>query len=158
MVTNRCPAAAETFPYQNCRNVTKVQRIFQAAYPKWHDGDALACRIGDTITVMNTREDEDVTESYAVPWTTGWLTKLTGKIGPQAYLLGKLEDQGRRLWLQANTEYLDRDTVLTVACTRKPDYQIEPSSAAKEIRWDEAAKTLNLRLSHQSGAVEIRVK
>jgi hypothetical protein len=45
-----------------------------------------------------------------------------------------------------------------LVCSRKPEWQIKPLSAAKEARWDETAKTLHLRLSHQQGAVEVRVK
>lgn len=145
-------------PVSELQSVARVKEVFNAAYPQWYDGDALVCRIGDTLTIQNSRENEDVTESYSVPLTTGWLTKLTGKIAPHSYLVGKLEDQGRRFWFQTNTEYPDRDTVLSITCTRKPDCQIEPESAAKESRWDDATKTLNLRLSHQQGAVEINIK
>ena len=48
--------------------------------------------------------------------------------------------------------------VLTIRCSRKPEWQIEPPAAANETRWDEAAKTLSLRLTHQHGAVEVTVK
>ena len=74
------------------------------------------------------------------------------------YVIGKLEDEFGRLWLQANTEYHDRDTVLSITCTRKPDWRIEPAAAAKEAQWDEAAKTLNLFLTHQQGTVEVEVR
>jgi hypothetical protein len=136
----------------------RVKELFAAAYPAWYDGDALVCRVGDTLTIQNSRENEDVTESYSVPLTSGRLTRLAGKIAPHSYLVGKLEDQGRRLWLQTNTEYPDRDTVLAIDCSRKPEWQIEPPAAANETRWDEAAKILSLRLTHQQGAVEVTVR
>jgi hypothetical protein len=150
--------ALKCIPVSELQDVVRAKDIFNAAYPKWYDGDALVCRIGDTLTIQNSHENEDVTESYSVPLTSGWLTKLTGQIAPHSYLVAKLEDQGKRLWFQTNTEYPDRDTVLSIICARKPDWQIEPVSVAKEARWDEAAKTLSLYLSHQKGAVEVWIK
>jgi hypothetical protein len=150
--------ALKCIPVSELQDVVRAKDIFNAAYPKWYDGDALVCRIGDTLTIQNSHENEDVTESYSVPLTSGWLTKLTGQIAPHSYLVAKLEDQGKRLWVQTNTEYPDRDTVLSIICARKPDWQIEPVSVAKEARWDEAAKTLSLYLSHQKGAVEVWIK
>ena len=86
------------------------------------------------------------------------MRKLTGKISPHSFLIGKLEDQGRRFWFQTNTEYPDREMVLALACGRRPQWQIEPPSAAKEARWDESTQTLNLRLTHQQGPAEVTVK
>jgi hypothetical protein len=127
----------KNIPVSELQDVATVKRTFDAAYPQWYQGDALVCRIGNTITVQNTRENEDVTESYAIPLNAGLLTTLAGKIGPHAYLVGKIEDQGRRLWLQANTEYPERDTELSITCTRQPACHVEPKAAAKETRWDE---------------------
>jgi len=149
---------AKNLPVSELQDVAKVKQVFDAAYPKWYQGDALVCLVGDTLTVLNSNENEDVTESYAVPLKRGWLQDISGKVGPHAYLVGKFEDQNRRLWLQANTEYPERDTELSITCSRKPEWQIEPASAAKEARWDEAAKSLRLRLSHEQGAVEVTVK
>lgn len=81
------------------------------AYPQWYDGDALACRVGDALAIPNSRENEDVTESYSIPLTAGWLRKRTGKISPHSFLIGKLEDQGRQFWFQTNSEYPDRESI-----------------------------------------------
>jgi hypothetical protein len=35
---------------------------------------------------------------------------------------------------------------------------IEPPSAAQQNAWDAATKTLKLRLSHQTGAVEVTLQ
>ena len=140
------------------QDLGRVTEVFGAAYPRWYEGEALVCRIGDTLTVQNSHENEDITESFAVPLTTGWLTRLSGTVGPHAYVMGKCEDQGRRLWLQANTEYPDRETVLNIGCARRPELQVRPPAAGKAARWDEAAKILSLHLGHQQGAVEVTVE
>ena len=72
--------------------------------------------------------------------------------------IGKLAGAGRGLWLQANTEYPDRDTELALTCDRKPEWRIEPAAAAKTARGDETTRTLNLRLAHRDGAVEVELK
>ena len=150
--------AVKNLPVSQLQDTAQVKKVFDAAYSKWYEGDALVCLVGDTLTVLNSNENEDVTESYSVPLKRGWLANLSGKVGPHAYLVGKFEDRSRRLWLQANTDYPERDTELSITCERKPEWQIEPASAAKEARWDEAAKCLKLRLSHRDGAVEVTVK
>jgi hypothetical protein len=150
--------ALRCVPVSELQEVARVKAIFNAAYPPWYDGDALVCRIGDTLTIQNSRENEDVTESYSIPLTAGWLRSLTGQIGPHSFLIGKLEDQGRQFWFQTNSEYADREMILSLACGRRPQWQIEPPSAATEARWDESTQTLNLRLTHRQGAAEVTVK
>ncbi len=114
--------------------------------------------MGHTITVLNSRENEDVTESFSIPCLALGVENFAGRVGPHAYIVAKIEDRGDRLWLQANSEYPERDTVLALTCPREPGWQIEPPSAIREGRWDDATKTLHLRLSHRQGAVELEVK
>lgn len=144
-------------PVSQLQDVARVKDIFATAYPQWYEGDALVCRVGDTLTIQNSHENEDVSESYSVPLTAGWLTKLTGKIAPHSYLVGKKEDGGHRFWLQANTEYPDRDTELTLTCTGQPKVVVVPPEAAKVSKWDAVTATLTLQLSHKDGAVEVEV-
>jgi acyl-CoA thioesterase-1 len=111
--------------------------------------------VGDTLTVLNTNENLDVTERYAVPLLgRGSFQQIAGRIGPHAYVIGKFENRNRRLWLQANTEYPDRDTELTVSFKSHPKVTVTPASAARVNRWDPATKTLTLALAHAEGAVE----
>lgn len=60
-------------------------------------------------------------------------------------------------WPRENTKSSIRDLVVNITCPHKPGWQIEPSSAAKEARWDEQSKTLSLCVSHRQGAVEVTV-
>ncbi len=140
------------------QDVAKVRDLFNAAYPASCEGDAFVTRVGHTITVLNSRENEDVTESFSIPCLALGVENFAGRVGPHAYIVAKIEDRGDRLWLQANSEYPERDTVLALTCPREPGWQIEPPSAIREGRWDDATKTLHLRLSHRQGAVELEVK
>lgn len=148
----------KNLPVSQLQNVADVKRIFDATYPAWYEGDALVMRAGDTVTVQNSRENEDVPESFSVPLCAQGIKNIAGKIQPHSYMMMKLEDQGQKLWLQANTEYPERDSVLSIACDRKPEWTILPAAASKAAIWDEANKTLNLRLGHQQGAVEVGLK
>lgn len=141
-------------PVSQLQDVAKVRQVFDAAYAPSSSGEAFVCRVADTIVVMNSRENEDVTESFTMPLDGS--TTLAGKLGTHAYLVGKLTASS--LWLQINGEYPNRETELTLTFSRKPQWRIEPASAIKDERWDEAMKILKLRLSHQQGAVEIEAK
>lgn len=148
--------SVKNVPVSQLQNVAKVKQLFDAAYPPSGSGDAFACRVGDTLVVMNSRENEDVTESFSIPLADGCVATLSGKLAPHAYLVGKFTPRG--LWLQTNGEYADRATELMLTCSRKPQWQIVPASAATQVRWDESSKSLALRLSHEPGAVEVEVK
>ncbi|MBI4625470.1 MAG: hypothetical protein HY736_19895 [Verrucomicrobia bacterium] len=145
-------------PVSQLQTTARVKEIFDAAYAPWYEGDAFVSRAGDAITVLNSRENEDVTESYSVPLGGGTLQSLAGKVGPHAYLVAKIEDNGRRLWLQANTEYAERDTELVITCVHRPEWKILPAAAAKQATWDEATRRLTLRLGHAQGAAEVTLK
>lgn len=145
-------------PVSDLQDVASVKKAFDVAYPAWYDGEALVCRVGDTLTIQNSRENEDVTESFSVPLANSRVAKLSGKISPHSYIVGRLEDGCRRLWLQANTEYPERETAVSVFCREKPKWRIEPAGAAKEAAWDATGKTLRLRLSHADGAVQVELE
>jgi acyl-CoA thioesterase-1 len=149
----------ELLPLSQLQDPAAVKIRFDAVYPAWYDGDALVNLAGDTLTVLNTNENLDVTERYAVPLPgRGNFQKLAGRIGPHAYVIGKFENRNRRLWLQANTEYPDRDTELMIGFATHPKVTVTPASAARVNRWDPATKTLTLALAHTEGAVEAVVE
>lgn len=142
-------------PLSELQDMARVRATFDAAYPKSYEGDALVCRVGNTLTVLNSRENEDVTESFAVPLSAGPLTGLSGRIPPHAYIVAKL---GTSIWLQANGEYPERAIDLAVGCARKPVWRSEPAAAMQAADWDETARTLKLRLTTAAGAVEVHLE
>lgn len=105
--------------------------------------------------MLNSRENENVTESLSLPLGAGPLRALSGRVGPHAYVLGKIEGSGQRLWLQANTEYPERDTEMALTAPRPPALKVTPAAALKNSSWDESRKALTVRLSHAAGAVEV---
>ncbi|MCL4203024.1 MAG: hypothetical protein KJ000_11025 [Pirellulaceae bacterium] len=139
------------------QDVTTVRQTFDAAYPNRYDGGALVTLVGDTLTVLNTHENQDADEAFSVPLNRGRFAAISGAIGPHAYLVGKIENGGRRLWLQTNAEYPDRTMTLTVRCQDKPAWRVEPAAAADCV-WNETAQTLMLRVVHAQGAVEVTVE
>jgi hypothetical protein len=144
-------------PVSALQSVEAVKARFDAAYPAWYAGDAWACRAGDTLAVMNANENADAAQRFDVPLRAGVAQSVAGKMEPHSYLLGKVEEKGARLWLQLNGEYPERPQELRLVCPRKPQWQVAPAAAALEQTWDEAARTLRLRLSFTSGAVEVMV-
>ncbi len=145
-------------PVSQLQDVAQVRKTFDAAYPIWYDGDATAVRAGSTVTVLSNHQNTDAVQTYSVPLDGEFIKRLSGSIGPHAYLVGKLEEQGRWLWLQSNSEYPERDTELSVFCIRKPLCKIEPKEAVKTCVWDEKACALKMCFSHQAGAVEVTLE
>jgi transposase len=141
-------------PLSSLMETEKVKSVFDGAYPQWYAGNALVNIVGNTLTILNSNENLDETQTYSVPLTDrGGLQNIAGKIGPHAYVLGKLGREG--LWLQANTEYPERDTELVLTFKAEPNVVVTPATAAKAVRWDAATGTLTLVLSHSDGAVEV---
>jgi hypothetical protein len=145
-------------PLSRLQSMASVRETFDAAYPARYSGDALVTTVGDTLTVLNSNENTDETQTYSFPLVArGGFNQLGGRIGPHAYVIGKFASQNRSLWLQANTEYPERDTELTLTLDAPPRVVVSPAEAAKVNRWDEATKTLSLTLSHAQGAVEVQI-
>jgi hypothetical protein len=144
-------------PVSQLQDVAAVKKAFDAAYPAWYEGDAFAERAGDTLVVMNAHENLDEAQSFKIPLQTGLVTGVSGKVQVHSYVLAKIEDQGQRFWLQANTEYSDRPTALAISCARQPEVRISPATGGS-ARWDAAAGVLTLSLSHADGAVDVELK
>jgi len=148
----------ETLPLSSLTDAKAVTTRFDRAYPQWYEGNAFVTLAGDTLAVMNSNENLDVTEEYKVSLKNRrGFQSIAGKIGPHAYVVGKFENGNDSLWLQANTEYPERDTELAVACNRQPAVKITPPSAARMNEWNAKTGTLTLRLSHSAGAVEVEI-
>ncbi|MCX6962622.1 MAG: DUF4962 domain-containing protein [Verrucomicrobia bacterium] len=146
----------ETLPLSQLGNPAEVRKIFDQAYPKWYEGDALVNIVGNTLAIMNSNENRDETQTYAIPLTNrGDFLNISGTIKPHAYVMGKFENQS--LWIQAQTEYTGHDTELRVTFKKSPQVTVTPPQAAKLNQWDEKTKTLSLILSHTDGAVEVDI-
>jgi hypothetical protein len=148
----------ESLPLSKLGDAKEVRERFNKSYPEWYQGDALVTIVGDTITVMNSNENRDETQTYAVPLQgRGAFEKISGKISPHAYLMGKFDNSNKALWLQANVEYEERDTELVISCKSEPKVKVTPESASQVNRWDPSSKSLTLQLSHKHGAVEVNI-
>jgi hypothetical protein len=147
----------QTLPLSQLQDAAAVRARFDAAYPQRYDGNALVTLVGDTLTVLNSNENVDETESYVLPLQRGNFLAIAGTVAPHAYVIGRFEDRNNRLWLQANGEYPERLTDVTVRCQAQPKVVITPPSAAKVKKWDAATGTLTLHLSHKDGAVEVEI-
>lgn len=149
----------ETLPLSQLGDPAAVRARFNEAYPAWYDGDALVTLVGDTLAVLNSNENLDESQTYSVPLKNrGGFLKISGTVEPHAYLMGKFKDGNKHLWLQANAEYPERPTELTLAVKSAPKVTITPAAAAKVNQWDAATGELTLVLSHDDGAVEVTIE
>lgn len=133
----------------------KAKELFNRSYPPRSRGNAFMWACDGTVIVTDSNENQDVDQSFFMPLGPGLVHVLRGTVGVHQYLIGKIAKDGQRFWFQTNSEDPEREMVLTVTCPHKPAWRIAPETAAKEVRWDEAAKQLSLCLSHREGAVEV---
>ncbi len=147
----------QTLPLSELQEPDAVATRFRQAYPQWYQGDALVTRVGDVLTVMNSHENTDVTETYDVPLQRGNFIAIQGRMAPHAYLMGRFEDGNRRFWCQINGEYAEREVEIAFLCKARPQVKITPTSAATIQQWDAATGRLTLKLSHAQGAAEVEL-
>ncbi len=102
---------------------------------------------------------------------------MNGDICVHKYIMGKHEDKGRRLWLQANVSivspekstfptektvkegsYETRDTEIIFECSEEPKLSWEPSGTKVQALWDPGRKLLRVNLPHDEGAVSITLE
>ena len=151
-------AKTRVVPQEQLADPEKAKALFNRSYPPRFRGDAFMWACDGTVIVTDSNENQDVSQPFFMPLGPGLVHVLSGTVGVHQYLIGKLAKDGTSFWFQTNSENPDRDLVVNITCPHKPGWQIEPSSAAKEARWDEQSKTLSLCVSHRQGAVEVKVE
>ena len=135
----------------------KAKALFNRSYPPRFRGDAFMWVCDRTVIVTDSNENKEVSQQFFMPLGPGLVHVLSGSVGVHQYLIGKMAKDGKSFWFQTNSENPDQDIGVNISCPHRPGWQIEPASAAKEARWDDATKTLCLCLSHRQGAVEVKV-
>ncbi len=147
----------KTLPLSKLSDKDEVSSVFNVAYPKWYDGDALIALVGDTLTIMNSNENIDSEQSYVLPLNgRGQFIAVSGKINTHSYVMGKFEGGNKKLWLQANAEYLERNTEIEISCDAMPQFKAVPQDGA-DIKWNASTGKLVCSLSHKDGAVEVEI-
>ena len=144
-------------PQEQLTDVSNARTVFDAAYPRRFTGDAFMWECDGTVIVTNSNENQDIAEHFDMPLVTGPVRRLSGPIGVHQYLIGKIEKDGS-FWFQANDEYSDRHTDVTLTCPKKPRWQVTPAAAVLTEQWDESTSTLTLGLSHKAGAVDVWIR
>jgi len=143
-----------------------VQTTFNNAYPERYTGDAWVTFAGDRIYMLNTHENQDVTDTYDIPLGSGGISNISGTMRPHHYIMCKRGSNDDSLWFQTNMEsnrtgdYTDnRRTVITFTCDQQPDVTVSPSGSLVSESWNSSANELTLTLSHDhgDGAVDVDV-
>jgi hypothetical protein len=145
-------------PVRDLQDPNKVKQIFDEYYSETYKGSALVYQVGDMLAVMNTHENDDITDNYNIILNRGIFKSIVGNIQIHSYLMGKFENRNKQLWLQVNTNYAERNTGFTLTCSKKPKVSFLPENAAERCEWNEKTKMLDIELNHKSGVVELIVK
>ena len=145
-------------PIKSLQDPKEVNQIFNTYYPETYKGDALVYQVGDILAVMNTHENDDIPDSYAVPLNRGIFNSISGKINVHSYLMGKFENHNKHLWLQVNTNYAERNTKFSIACKKEPKVSVLPNAAINTCIWDAKTNKLEIELNHKLGVVELTIQ
>lgn len=145
----------DVLPLSRLQDPASVSEFFDRVYPLSYEGDAFVTFVGDTLTIMNSHENTDASQTYGIPVKRGIFQSIAGKIEPHAYVVGKFGARGDSLWMQTNAEYLDRPTEIAFQCTTEPDVTVLPETSVVSSEWRDATSSLHLVLDHKEGAVEI---
>jgi hypothetical protein len=109
---------------------------------------------------MNDRENEDHEEEWRLPIGKGGVVAVGGRLGPHAYVVGKVAGSGGSggsgVWLQVNGRK-ERTSEVWVETKTAPHVVASPQSEAT-ITWDAAARRTVAEVRHEVGAVEVEVK
>lgn len=167
------PEGVEVLPASKRNDALAVKAFFNRLYPPVDRGEALVQYVDGTIAVLNCLENTDRTQSFRLD--LGKASKVTsriaGRIGVHSYLMGKVEGDGTRLFLQSNSAVVEKNTrllpngsydvdtlgtrnlELTLDCPARPRITVTPETAVVKQQWENGK--LGLVLSHRNGAVEV---
>jgi hypothetical protein len=148
------PEGLRVVPLSALQTPEAVHQAFDPVHPPGAKGDAFATRVGDTLIAMNSRENEDADQSFAMPLGLTGLWELSGTLGPHAFVVGKVADG--HLWLQVNGRP-ECSATLTLHAPAPPEVTVTPADAPVTTAWDATARCLRLTVSHAPGAVELTV-
>jgi len=153
MICERFPSGLKVVKASDFKSSAEAKEFFDGLYPAFYEGDATVFRVGSLIVAMHSRENEDVVQKFSLPLRTGIVKALGGELGPQSYVVGKVEEEKLSLHVNGREE---RVTVLTLVCEGEPQVKVSPEAALEEKHRENGAVVLTV--SHRFGAVEIEVR
>jgi uncharacterized protein (DUF736 family) len=153
IICDRPPKGIRLFKTGDFSTPEEIKSFFDSIYPPFYEGDAFLVRVGNLIVAMNSRENEDVNESFNLPINIGNIKSFGGEIAPHSYIVGKEKDGGLLLLINGR---LERETRIRLACSQKPLLKISPSEALVNSEWKEGE--LILTISHKLGSVQMEIK
>jgi hypothetical protein len=132
---------------------SKLRERLDALYPETSTGDASVLRVGDSIFVFNSWENEDKQQSYRIPFSgIGGISMLSGQVGPQNLIVGVEAPTGLSLQINNRSE---RTSVLEFHAASKPAISADPQTSLIASEWNQEASILSVKLSHTNGAVNL---
>ena len=153
---NSISNGAKVVPLSELNTVEKVKEVFDSAYTKNYEGDALVSTVGAKTFIMNTNENQDIKENYSVSFAGQKISKIFGDIEPQMYIVTSQENN--QMAILTHAQLKDRDAKINLVCESKPNVTIVPKEADVISNWDDATKTLTIVTNNKNGMVNITLK
>jgi hypothetical protein len=153
VICDKPPEGLKLFKINEFSSPEEVKSFFDSLYPAFYEGDAFLVKVGNLLVVMNSRENENIDQSFKLPINAGNIKSFEGKLPPHSYVVGKVRDGGILLLLNGRAE---RETKIKFASLQKLSFEISPSQALVNSEWKDGELTLTI--SHKFGSVQVEIK
>lgn len=153
LLCDKPPKSFQLFKTDKFSNPSEVKKYVDVLYKPFYEGDAFVVKVGNLIVAMNSRENEDVMQSFKWPIEAGKIKLFEGELGPHSYMVGKVE--GGKLLLLTNGRE-EKQVKLRFTCCQFPILAVSPSEALVDSQWEDGR--LILIISYQHGTVEIEIR
>ncbi|MFO1490689.1 MAG: glycoside hydrolase family 98 domain-containing protein [Kiritimatiellia bacterium] len=159
--------ATQVIPQVELAEPGRAAGLFKRAYPERFQGEAFMWECDGTLIITNSRENEDVPQSFSMGLERGPVARITGTVNVHDYLIGKICPGGESLWFQAgfgfdaqatrNEPNPERHLKLELECASEPRINVTPAAARVDGNWDASSRRYALTLSLKNGPVECEV-
>ncbi len=131
------------------------RRLLDGLYPARAFGDAWIARLPHGVAVMNSHENQDIEQRFAVD-LAGPVQHVSGRLGLNSYLIVRQDSGAVRLHVNARAGHV----VSLELRVRGIPHRVEtaPDGAIRQCAWDAARHRLSLRLVPNETAVTVAMR
>ena len=156
--TEAVKGIGKAVPLRDLQDPKVAQQRFDASYPQRFTGDAFMWECDRTVIVTNSSENQEVDQTFTMPLECRPVTQIAGVAEIHRYVIGKIASDRKSFWFQTNSEDPERLFDVTLRCPVKPTCTVEPSTALMAEVWSAESKQLKLRISNETGAVNVEIR
>ncbi len=161
------PAGMNKYSISEIQTEQQAESTLGMLYPEQDpSNEAYTIDLDNTLIILNTQENEDVSQKYVVKLGDSGIKTISGDIHLMSYIMGKRS--GNSYWFQANGQTKGDNTggkydisahnsIIQFHCDSEPSVAVEQNGGVVRQIWDSDTKILTLELEHSIGAVNFTI-